>query len=236
MKGFVNKMSKRKDVKKGSVLLELYNNKLLVSKVDEMLDEKKSYDFIIEFAKENYDFDISKSALTRYKNKREEAMETGEDLGNLLDKRRKNGEVIDIKSKEVKGDARDSTELPDMNREKTVYNDVEVLDEVIQKAFAGLQYSEAVEMPMGLKAMELKNKITGNQLQGTSLAGLKQLRLRQAAKEQAMTEIIMKYIPEEQHDEVYSAIEEAEQEFYENLDLSEEDRRITKALAGLNVE
>lgn len=228
-------MSKRKDINRGSVLLELYHNKLLVSKVDEMLDEKKSYDFIIDFAKENYDFDISKSALTRYKNKREEAMETRVDLESLLDKRRKSGEVIDIKSKEVQTETPDNYNVT-MDKVDTVFSDVEVLDEIIRKTFKGLQYTDAVELPTGLKAMEIKNKITGNQLQGVSLAGIREIRLRQAAKEQAMTEIIMRYIPEEQHEEVYNAIEEAEKEFYENLDLKEEDRRITKAISALNIQ
>ena len=228
----------KKELGNSSILLNLYNNKLLVSKVDEALDEEKPYDYIIAFCKERFDFDISKSALSRYKEKRREAIETGVDLEGLLDKRRKSGNVIDIKTKEVKP----LTGSPDtyeqaFNSVDTVYNDVELLDQVIQKGFAGLQMVDAVEAPLALKAIEIKAKVTGNQLQGLSLVGMRELRLRQSAKEQAMTEVIMKFIPEDKHEQVFAEIERAEKEFYENLDLTAEDKRVTDALAksGYNI-
>lgn len=221
----------KKDLNNSSVLLNLYHNKLLVSKVDEALDEGKTYDYIIEFCKEKFDFDINKSALTRYKEKRRESIETGVDLESLLDKRRKSGKIIDIKSKEVVPEAGSPASVDkSFESKETIYNDVEVLDEVIMKGFAGLKYVDAVEPTLAMKAIEVKAKITGNQLQGVSLAGLRELRLRQSAKEQAMTEVILKFIPEEQHTEVFEEIERAEKEFYENLELSAEDRRITQAL------
>lgn len=221
----------KKDLNNSSVLLNLYHNKLLVSKVDEALDEGKTYDYIIEFCKEKFDFDINKSALTRYKEKRREAIETGQDLESLLDKRRKSGKIIDIKSKEVVPEAGSPESMvKPFESKETIYNDVEVLDEVIMKGFAGLKFVDAVEPTLAMKAIEVKAKITGNQLQGVSLAGLRELRLRQSAKEQAMTEVILKFIPEEQHKEVFEEIDRAEKEFYENLELSAEDRRITQAL------
>lgn len=223
----------KKDLNNSSVLLNLYHNKLLVSKVDEALDEGKTYDYIIEFCKEKFDFDINKSALTRYKEKRRESIETGVDLESLLDKRRKSGKIIDIKSKEVVPEAGSPASVDkSFESKETIYNDVEVLDEVIMKGFAGLKYVDAVEPTLAMKAIEVKAKITGNQLQGVSLAGLRELRLRQSAKEQAMTEVILKFIPEEQHTEVFEEIERAEKEFYENLELSAEDRRITQALVA----
>lgn len=223
----------KKDLNNSSVLLNLYHNKLLVSKVDEALDEGKTYDYIIEFCKEKFDFDINKSALTRYKEKRRESIETGVDLESLLDKRRKSGKIIDIKSKEVVTEAGSPASVDkSFESKETIYNDVEVLDEVIMKGFAGLKYVDAVEPTLAMKAIEVKAKITGNQLQGVSLAGLRELRLRQSAKEQAMTEVILKFIPEEQHTEVFEEIERAEKEFYENLELSAEDRRITQALTA----
>lgn len=234
MKEFITKMAK-KEVNNSSVLLNLYNNKLLVSKVDEALDEGKPYDFIIAFCKEKFDFEINKPALSRYKEKRRESLETGVDLESLLDKRRKSGKIIDIKSKEV-------TPLPNETYDNTfgqveqIYNDVEVLDTIIQKGFNSLKEVDYVEAPLAMKAIEVKAKITANQFQGLSLTGLRELRLRQSAKEQAMTEIILQFIPEEQHEEVFNAIESAEKEFYENLDLTEEDQRITKALQASGMD
>lgn len=228
----------KKELGNSSILLNLYNNKLLVSKVDEALDEEKPYDYIIAFCKEKFDFDISKSALSRYKEKRREALETGVDLESLLDKRRKNGKIIDIKTKEVQPVAGNPANYDkSFSSVETLYNDVELLDQVIQKGFSGLQMVDAVEAPLAMKAIEIKAKVTGNQLQGLSLVGLRELRLRQSAKEQAMTEIILKFIPEEQHEQVFEEIERAEKEFYANLDLNEEDKRITQALAssGYNI-
>lgn len=225
----------KKEVNNSSVLLNLYNNKLLVSKVDEALDEGRPYDFIIAFCKEKFDFEINKPALSRYKEKRRESLETGVDLESLLDKRRKSGKIIDIKSKEV-------TPLPNETYDNTfgqveqIYNDVEVLDTIIQKGFNSLKEVDYVEAPLAMKAIEVKAKITANQFQGLSLTGLRELRLRQSAKEQAMTEIILQFIPEEQHEEVFNAIESAEKEFYENLDLTEEDQRITKALQASGMD
>lgn len=227
----------KKEVSNSSILLNLYNNKLMVSKVDEALDEGKPYDYIIAFCKEKFDFEISKSALSRYKEKRRESIETGVDLESLLDKRRKSGNIIDIKTKEVKETGLSESYDRTFSSVDSLYNDVELLDDVIRKGFSGLQMVDAVEAPLAMKAIEIKAKITGNQLQGLSLVGLRELRLRQSAKEQAMTEVIMKFIPEDKHELVFAEIERAEKEFYENLDLTAEDKRITDALAksGYNI-
>lgn len=221
----------KKTLNSSSVLLNLYRNKKLVSKVDLALDEGKTYDYIIAFCKEKFNFEINKSALTRYKEKRREAIETGQDLESLLDKRRKAGKIIDIQTKEVtSAEPMDRVDMT-IGSVETLYNDVEMLDYVIQKGYAGIKQFPAIEPQLAMKAIEIKAKITGNQLQGVSLAGLRELRLRQTAKEQAMKAIILQFIPEDQHDKVYDAIEQAEQDFYANLDLKEEDRRLTKALA-----
>ncbi len=233
-KEFITEMAK-KDLNNSSVLLNLYNNKLLVSKVDEALDEGKTFDFIITFCKEKFDFEISKSALSRYKEKRRESIEKGIDLESLLDKRRKSGNVIDIKTKEVTPSGTPETYDRTFDKVDTLYSDLELLDDIIHKGFVGLKYLDAVEAPLAMKAIEIKAKITGNQLQGISLVGLRELRLRQSAKEQAMTEVIMRFIPEDQHEAVFEEIERAEKEFYANLDLTEEDRRITNALTAAGI-
>lgn len=219
----------------GSVLLELYNNKILSSKVDVALDEQKSYDYIIELCAK-YGLSISKSALTRYSNKRKESAESGIPLEDLLDKRRKRGNVVDLATKEVipeSGGRMDEV----FDNIDTVYNDIQVLDTIVQKGFNGLQMLDAVDIPQVLRAIEVKAKITGNQMQGISLVGLRELRLRSLAKESALTEVIMRYVPEDKHEEVKDALREAEEAFYENLDLSEEDRKLTEALekSGVNL-
>lgn len=61
-----------------------------------------------------------------------------------------------------------------------------------------------------MKAIELKAKITNNQLNGLSIAGLRELKLRQQARASALMEVIMKYVPEEQHDSLFEDMDAAE--------------------------
>ena len=212
----MNRSKGKKDMKSGSVLVQLYENKLLVSKVDEALDTGIPYDDIVELCKD-YDFDISKASITRYKQKREEAAETGEPLIELLDLRVKNGNIIDIKDKrqnlgpinELTADERVDAAFEPVNK---VYNDIQVLDEMIQKMYNGLSHVNMVDPALGLRAIETKAKLTGNQMQGLSLVGLRELKLRVQAKTTAMSEVLLQYVPEDQHEEVLEELERREQE------------------------
>lgn len=226
----------KKEMGTSSVLMQLYQNKLLCSKVDEALDEGVTYDEIVELCA-TYELEISSASLTRYKEKRRESIETGVPIESLLDKRKKTGNIIDIKDKKVRAiDERQASFDNTFDQVETVYNDLQVLDDVIQKGYNGLQWTETIEAPIMLRAIELKAKLTNNSMQGLSLVGLRELKLRVSARTSAMTEVLLRYIPEEKHEEVLKAIEECEAEYYANLDLSEEDKRISDGLkqAGLD--
>jgi hypothetical protein len=238
---------KKKNLSSSSVLVQLYNNRKLATKVDNMLDEGQTYDYIIEFCKEN-GLSISKASLTNYKKKREEAIETGKPLLQLLDKRAKDN-VTYITNKKVedfkKRKTDDSDEemksqsvapVHDLSKVENVYHDLEFLDEVIRKGMKGLKSFDVVDTPLAMKAIELRAKITNNQLSGLSIAGLREIKLRQQARESALMEVIMKYVPEDQHDSLFADMDEAEQNFYENLDLTEEDKRITNALKTSGID
>ncbi|AII27957.1 hypothetical protein LD13_gp056 [Bacillus phage Bobb] len=230
-----NKDNKKKNIGSSSVLVQLYNNRKVRSKVDMMLDEGQTYDYIIEFCKDN-DLSISKASLTNYKKKREESIETGKPLLPLLDKRAKdNVAYIADKERTPQKNFADSqpsspAQIHDIDKVDTVFNDLELLDELIRKGFKGVKHFDVVDAPLALKALELKAKITNNQLGGMSIAGLREIRLRQHAKESAFMEVIMKYVPEAQQDQLLIDLEEAEKQFYENLDLTEEDKRLNKAI------
>ena len=242
-------MADKKDIKKksissSSVLVQLYNNRKLATKVDNMLDEGQTYDYIIDFCKEN-GLSISKASLTNYKKKREEAIRTGKPLLQLLDKRAKDNvtyisdkEVQAFKERKAEKDTSGESKgtVTNLNKVDSIYHDIELLDEIIQKGAKGLRQFDVVDTPLAMKAIELKAKITNNQLSGLSIAGLRELKLRQQARESALTEVIMKYVPEEQHDSLFADMEEAQQRFYENLDLSDEDRRISQALKQSGID
>jgi len=235
---------KKKNISSSSVLVQLYNNRKLATKVDNMLDEGQTYDYIIEFCKEN-GLSISKASLTNYKKKREEAIETGKPLLQLLDKRAKDNvtyithKEVDAFKKKKSADTEDSehvAQVHSLDKIGNIYNDLEFLDEIIAKSARGLKEFPVVDTPLGMKAIELKAKITGNQLNGLSVAGLREIKLRQQARESALMEVIMKFVPEDKHDELFEFMDEAEQSFYENLDLTEEDKRITSALKQSGID
>jgi hypothetical protein len=238
-------MSDKKKLGSSSVLVQLYNNRKLATKVDNMLDEGQTYDYIIEFCKEN-GLSISKASLTNYKKKREESVATGVPLLQLLDKRAKDN-VTYITNKEVEAfKKKKESQTPSvethvatvtsLSKVDKVFNDLEFLDMVIQKGMKGLKEFDVVDTPLAMKAIELRAKITNNQLSGLSIAGLRELKLRQQARESAMMEVIMKYVSEDKHDELFADMDEAEGRFYENLDLTEEDRRITNALKQSGID
>lgn len=237
-------MADKKKMSSSSVLVQLYKNRKLCTKVDNMLDEGQTYDYIIDFCKEN-GLSISKASLTNYKKKREEAIDKGVPLLQLLDKRAKDN-VTYISNKQVdmfrqKQDEEDAeiahaASVTDMTKIDKVFHDLEFLDMVIEKGMKGLKAFEVVDTPLAMKAIELRAKITNNQLGGLSIAGLRELKLRQQARESAMMEVIMKYVPEDQHDKLFSDMEESERIFYENLDLTDEEKRITTALKTSGID
>lgn len=232
---------KTKDMKQGSILLQLHENRLLSSKVDEALDTGETYDYIIELCAQ-YDLEISKASVSRYKSKRDEAIKEGVPLEELLDQRKKSGNIIDIQAKKAdnagaKGGKSGADRYDEaFDNVDKVFNDVQVLDDVIQKMANGLRYTDIVEVPLGIRAIEAKAKITNNAMGGLSLIGLREVKLRASAKTDAMLAVILTYIPEDQHNEVLEAIELKEQEYYENLDLTEESKRITSALEQAGID
>lgn len=229
----------------GSVLLQLYNNKLLSTKIHNEFDkadaggESMTYDEMVELCEE-YGLQISKASLTRYRQRRVEAIETGTPLIELLDQRRKTGNIVDIRTKKEKRtehETLDGSSFEDtFNTVEKVYSDIQVLDEIIQKGYNALQYTETADIPHALRAIEIRAKLTDNSMQGLSLVGLRELRMRTQAKHSAMLDSIMKYVPEEKHEELLDYIDEQEKSFYDNLDLNEEDRKLTEALdlAGID--
>lgn len=227
----------KKKAGRESLIQKLYDNKPLRAKVDNALDEGRSYSYIISLC-ERYDLELSKASITRYKQKRQESLETGMDLGELIDGRKPSSKVVSILDKEA-----DSSKVGDMlshydgsfdKFEKTV-SDIEVLEAVIDKGFRTIQTVDYVDAPIMMKAIELRAKLTGNKLQGLTLNAMKEIQLKQVAKESAMIEAMMEHVPEELHEVVLDAMKEKEEEFYRNMDLTDEGKRLMKAVENTDI-
>lgn len=219
--------------KKPNILVKLYEDKKLCSKVDNAFDMGMTLSYIAKLCSD-YGLEISEPTLSRYNQKRQEAIETGYDLGDLLDKRKKSGNIIELESKETNTskelDPNTDIPLSDNKVSNGVFQDASILDEVIMKGINTLQLVDTVDLPLVLKAIELKDKLTGGQLQGLSVKAVKELKLRQIAKENAMTQVIMEHIPESEHDKIFKALEQAEKEFYDSMDMSSEGRKLMESI------
>nr|WNM56256.1 hypothetical protein CoNPh38_CDS0380 [Staphylococcus phage S-CoN_Ph38] len=45
-----------------------------------------------------------------------------------------------------------------------------------------------------------------------------------------MTQVIMEHIPESEHDKIFKALEQAEKEFYDSMDMSKEGRQLMESI------
>lgn len=95
-----------------------------------------------------------------------------------------------------------------------VRNELEILDGIIQLGFSSLQNNPSIRLQDAMKAIELKNKLTGGTHGGLTNFGLEQLKELEQTKFTAILEVVLQYLPEDKHEEVYNAMAEAEHEFY----------------------
>ena len=232
-KSLKNKNDKQEKPKRENVQTKLYNNKELSSKVNNALDKGYTLEEVQELC-QAYEFDISIPSLSRYNKSREECIKNGWDLGDYLDKRKKTNVVsIEHKEQDILDTNPSSENHPfnaTMSKTREMLDDVEFLDEVIRKGVSGLREINSLDPGIAMKAIEVKDKITDGQLKGMSLLGLRELQLKQVAKETAMTETMLEYIPEDKHEEVLNKMKEVEEEFYKNLDLDDEDKKLKESL------
>lgn len=94
--------------------------------------------------------------------------------------------------------------------------EMEVLDLIIQKGYNTLLSSPDIKISEVIKAMEIKQKITGGSHGGLTMYGMDELREVEQAKINAMVQVVMKYLPEDKVEELQEALEEAERLYYQN--------------------
>lgn len=236
------KKMKRARGKRPSVLLDLYDNALLRTKVDSALDIGTTYADIIRVAN-SYGVSISAASLSRYSDARKESIRTGVALRKLLDGSTAK-KIENLKGKEVDtapitgGDAvkpRTPAPLADNeveHAEVTKYiSDYDVLDTIIQRGLESVVTLDAPVAPKDLlKAIEVKAKLSNNANAGLSIEGLQELRVRTVARDNAVAQALLKFVPEEKQAEAMEYISKAEEDMLKNMDVSPQGRQILRAL------
>lgn len=221
--------------KKQSKLLTIYDNVVLREKIGVALDNKVSYQDIVDMCK-TYGIDISEASITRYAQKREEAVKTGKDLRELLDTDTQKA-IANIKKKQVdkKPVVKDETE-PELVMEKNYSVDI-MLEDRVKRGFQMMVAEDTPIAPKDWTAMvKLLIQLNGNNNHGLTTEGLQQLRLFQNAVNNATVSVIAKYVPQEKQKEVIEEIKKEEFKQYKELDSSEQGRALIKALEIGNID
>jgi len=224
---------------KGKVTLtELYENKLIIAKLDNMIDEGKTLQYMTDYAN-SMEVDVSLGTIRNYKNKRRQAIDEDVPLESLLDRRSNSGNIIEMKDKESMTDVDGSNTNSEgigvyKKASEKLVNINQVLEVLIEKGLQGVMDTNYVDQNILLKAVQEHNKINaGNG--GLTMSGLQEMRLQQVAYESAVTNVMLSYVPEDKQTEALERMHDAEEEFYRNLDITEEGRRIKKELERLEV-
>lgn len=229
---------------KENIIEKIYNyqNGLLHSKVARMFDQGDTLNDIIDFIEEYTNGTIKPSigTLHNYKKKYEESVKNNKDFADLVDLRKKTGDNIrDLRPKEhgslaTMDDYNGNNEVYEPKEDRIV-SSLQVLERIIKLGNNTLNDINAIDVSTLLKAIDAHTKITGASNGGLMLSGLQQIALQQKAYESAMAEVVAKYIPKEQQEDLFADLKLAENEFYDNLDLTKEGRAAKEMLDKLGI-
>lgn len=222
-------------------LLDLSKDKIVMTKVISMMKQHKSYDRIISFLKSK-NYKIAKGTLTNLKNKIIEADETGVPLESLLDKRKKNS-VNQVDETRISGftgdtDMEDAAQqvIEEINGPKPIYSTRQVYEMILQKGVNTLVNSEAVDLPVLLRVLELLDRYHKDETNGLTTEALKQYQLINRAQDMALQEVFMSYVPKEKQADALEAMEKRSTELLKELGVSEEGRKLLRELKNSGID
>lgn len=172
------------------------------NEVNEMLMNNVSPHKVSDWCKEN-GFSISHPKLYEYRDMLQEAIANHITVERLLGIGAPKRTPIQLQALGVK------------SSKDMVKNEMELLDAVIQRGFNVLLNTPGGSVQDAMKAIEMKNKLTGGKHGGLTAHGLDQLRELEQAKFNSIVSVVLEYLPEDKHEELETAIAEAERKFYE---------------------
>lgn len=223
---------------------ELILDKNLRGKVINLMREHQSYNFILQYlASKGYK--MARGSLTNFKNKVQEAQDTGVDLEDLADGRKKKS-VEQVDKDKIKGydgnmhlmtskqNIKDATGSYDFYNEiapkQKLTSNAQVLESVIEKGFDTLQNMDTVDTATTLKAVEMMQKYFAQDSRGLSQEALKQYQLIMQARMSAASEVMMQYVPSDKQEEALNAMDEKEHQFLKDYGANEDTKELMEEL------
>lgn len=214
--------------KQQSKLLTIYDNVVLRNKIAEALDNDTDYAEIVDMCK-SYGIDVSTSSISRYAQKRKEAVLNGQDLREVLDTDTQTA-LTKIKKKRVDTKDESETAEPELVETKAYSTEV-MLDKIMSMGYNKFMTEDVdISVKDWLAAIKLYTQINGNNNHGLTTEGLQQLKLHQQAVNTAFVQVILKYIPKEKQEEALNYFSKTEKEQYKKLDTSGQGRALLEAL------
>lgn len=214
--------------KQQSKLLTIYDNVVLRNKIAEALDNDTDYAEIVDMCK-SYGIDVSTSSISRYAQKRKEAVLNGQDLREVLDTDTQTA-LTKIKKKRVNTKDESETAEPELVETKAYSTEV-MLDKIMSMGYNKFMTEDVdISVKDWLAAIKLYTQINGNNNHGLTTEGLQQLKLHQQAVNTAFVHVILKYIPKEKQEEALNYFSKTEKEQYKKLDTSGQGRALLEAL------
>ena len=227
-------------------LKQLYNKRVLFTKVEALIEEGQTFDYLQEFL-EHEGVEMSRGTLVNLKKKINEAKDTGVNLGDIIDRRGK-AHIDDVPKGKLEGftgevnpsegtgqlSPKDNgvTGVANSLRDSSTnfWSTESVLDEVIQKGYESLNMMTVVDISYLLKAVEMKDKLHGAQTGGLTLDALKQYQIINEARVKAMQDVLMEYVPTDKQEDALKEMDKAEREVLDNLEVSPDGRQLLVAL------
>ena len=240
------KETKTKDSLKSLSLKSLFEDKVLFSKVVNLMNKRETYAYIQSFLKTK-GYKISTASLTNLKKKIIESNETGVPLEKLVDKRTKNS-INDVKPENLSGytpngiskseayatyDNSDGVVPVDIAPQK-VYSIRQVLEEGIAKGYATLQQLDVIDTSTWLKMIDLYLK-NFDASDGLTTDALASYQIIVDAQLNAMNEVLEKYLPEDKREEAKKEMQVLTDECLKEFQLTNDGKALVKALKDAGI-
>lgn len=221
---------KQKRGLKSLSIRELVNDKLLYGKVLTLLEQKRSYDYIINYlASKGYH--VAKGSLTNLKKKINLSRQKGIPMDKLVDKRRKSNKedsIDDVPAEKVSGFT--GEELTASGKVMPVYSAQQVMESLISKGYKSIEESDFVDPKTLMSALTLYMKYFGQKSRGLTSEGLKQYQIVMQSEQLAMQQVFFQYIPKDKQKEAYRALKRETDKVLDQLGATKEGKELLKQL------